>query len=85
MVRLADLRPKERAPGNHWIGGWVGHRAVLDAVVKKKIPRPRRESNPTTPIVQPMGVSKSFRTSRPEQELQIIQLSATTCSCIAIL
>jgi hypothetical protein len=32
----------------HWIGGWVGPRAVLDAVVKRKIPIPRRESNPRT-------------------------------------
>jgi len=24
--------PRERAPGTHWIGGWVGPRAVLDAV-----------------------------------------------------
>jgi hypothetical protein len=31
------------------------------------------------------GVSKSFRTGRPVRELQMIQLSATTCSCIAIL
>jgi hypothetical protein len=30
----------------------VGPRAVLDAVVKRKIPRPRRESNPRTPIGQ---------------------------------
>jgi hypothetical protein len=30
----------------------VGPRAVLDAVVKKKIPRPRLESNRRTPIVQ---------------------------------
>jgi hypothetical protein len=30
----------------------VGFRAVLDAVVKRKIPSPRRESNPITPIVQ---------------------------------
>jgi hypothetical protein len=29
-----------------------GPRAVLDAVVKRKIPSPRRESNPRTPIVQ---------------------------------
>jgi hypothetical protein len=34
----------------------VGPRAVLDAVVKRKIPRPRRESNPRTPIVQPMAM-----------------------------
>jgi hypothetical protein len=33
----------------------VGPRAVLDAVVKRKIPSPRRESNPRTPIVQPVA------------------------------
>jgi hypothetical protein len=33
----------------------VGPRAVLDAVVKRKIPSPHRESNPTTPIVQPVA------------------------------
>jgi hypothetical protein len=44
----------ERTPGTHWIGGWVGPRAVLDAVVKTKIPSPRRESNPRTLIVQPV-------------------------------
>jgi len=32
--------PKERAPGTHWIGGWVGPRAVLDAMVKRKKPPP---------------------------------------------
>jgi hypothetical protein len=31
------------------------------------------------------GVSKSFRTGRLERELQMVQLSATTCSCISIL
>jgi hypothetical protein len=39
------FKPKERDSGTHWIGGWVGPRAVLDAVVKRKIPGPRRESN----------------------------------------
>jgi hypothetical protein len=43
--------PRERALGTHWIGGWVGPIAVLDAVLKRKIPSPRRESNP---IVQPV-------------------------------
>jgi hypothetical protein len=33
----------------------MGPRAVLDVVVKKKIPNPRRESNPRTPIVQPVA------------------------------
>jgi hypothetical protein len=31
------------------------------------------------------GVSKSFRIGRLERELQMVQLSATRCSCIAIL
>jgi hypothetical protein len=31
------------------------------------------------------GVSKGFRTGRLQQELQMIQLSATRCSCIATL
>jgi hypothetical protein len=30
----------------------VGPTAVLDAVVKRKIPNPRRESNLRTPIIQ---------------------------------
>jgi hypothetical protein len=46
--------PRETVPGNHWIGGWAGPRAVLDAV-KRKIPSPRRESNPRTPIIQPVA------------------------------
>jgi hypothetical protein len=32
----------------------MGPRAVLDAVVKRKILSPRRESNPRTPIIQPV-------------------------------
>jgi hypothetical protein len=28
----AALPPRERAPGTHWIGGWVGPRVGLDAV-----------------------------------------------------
>jgi hypothetical protein len=32
-------------------------RAVLDAVVNRKIPSPRRESNPRTPVVQPVAQS----------------------------
>jgi hypothetical protein len=30
----------------------VGPRAILDTMVKRKIPSLRRESNPKTPIVQ---------------------------------
>jgi hypothetical protein len=31
------------------------------------------------------GVSKTFRTGRLERKLQMVQLSATRCGCIAIL
>jgi hypothetical protein len=53
--RPGRFTPRERAPGTHWIGGWVGPRAVLDAVVKRKIPSPRLELNPRTPVVQPVA------------------------------
>jgi hypothetical protein len=39
---------QEKSPGIHWIGGWVGSRAGLDAVVKRKIPIP-------SPIIQPVA------------------------------
>jgi hypothetical protein len=38
----------------------VGPRAVLNAVVKRKIPTACRESNPRTPIVQPIA-HKTFK------------------------
>jgi hypothetical protein len=50
----AALHPGKES-GTPWIGGWVGPRAVLDAVVKRKIPNLRRESNPRTPIIQPVA------------------------------
>jgi hypothetical protein len=50
--RPGRFTPGERAPGTHWIGGWVGPRAVPYAVVKRKIPSSRRELNPRTLIVQ---------------------------------
>jgi hypothetical protein len=53
--RPSCFTPRERAPGTHWIGGWVGPRAILDAVVKRKIPSPHQELNPRTPIVQPVA------------------------------
>jgi hypothetical protein len=52
--RPGCFTPRERAPDTHLIEGWVSPRAVLDAVVKRKILSPRRESNPRTLIVQPV-------------------------------
>jgi hypothetical protein len=54
-LRSGRFTPRERALGTHWIGGWVGLRAILDAVVKRKILSPHRQSNPRTPIVQPVA------------------------------
>jgi hypothetical protein len=48
--RPSRFTPRERASNTNWIGGWVSPRAVLDAVVKRKIPSPHRESNTRTPI-----------------------------------
>jgi hypothetical protein len=33
--RPSRFTTRERAPSTHWIGGWVGPRAVLEAVVKR--------------------------------------------------
>jgi hypothetical protein len=37
-------------PGTHWIGGWVGPRAGLEAEARGKILCPCRGSNPDRPV-----------------------------------
>jgi hypothetical protein len=49
------LPPEKERTSTHWIGRWVGLRAVLGAVMKRKIPSLRRESKPRTMIVQPIA------------------------------
>jgi len=41
----AALLPENQPPGSHWIGGWVGPRAGLGTVAKKKILSSCRKSN----------------------------------------
>jgi hypothetical protein len=36
----AALPPGKETPGTHWIVDWVGPRAALETVVKRKIPSP---------------------------------------------
>jgi hypothetical protein len=42
--------PAERASGTHWIGGWVGFRAGLNAVEEIKLFFPCQESNRNYPV-----------------------------------
>jgi hypothetical protein len=50
--RPGHFAPRERAHGTHWIGGWVGPGAGLDAVEKRKmLPLPGTE--PGRPIRNP--------------------------------
>jgi hypothetical protein len=47
---LATLYPpRERTPGTHWIGGWMGLRAGLDTGARRKIFCPCRGLNPDRP------------------------------------
>jgi hypothetical protein len=73
--RTGRFTPRERAPGTHWIGGWVGPRAVLDAVVKRKIPSPRRKSNHRTPIFNPVA---QRCTTEPSRLLLMLQQHVKT-------
>jgi hypothetical protein len=61
------LPPKIKAPATHCIGGWVGHGACLDAVVKRQIPSPSRHSNPRSSSPQPSTVPLSYLGCLPMQ------------------
>jgi hypothetical protein len=52
--------PRERAPGTHWIGDWVGPRAGLDPVVRRKIPSPRRDLKPRSSSLYPSATPLSY-------------------------
>jgi hypothetical protein len=43
----ATLLPGKEPPGTHWIGGWVGPRAGLDMVEKRKFSIWTKLLNPT--------------------------------------
>jgi hypothetical protein len=49
------LYPWNRAPGTHWIGGWVGPRASLDDVEKKKFIEFIGTRTPTPSVVRPVA------------------------------
>jgi hypothetical protein len=47
---LAVLYPQGKTPGTHWIRGWVGPRAGLDAEARRKILCLCWGSNPSRPV-----------------------------------
>jgi hypothetical protein len=59
----AALYPGERTPGTHWIGGWVGPRAGLDAGARRKILCPCWGSNPDHPARSQTLYCLSYRGS----------------------
>jgi hypothetical protein len=52
--RFGRFTLRKRAPGTHWIGGWVGPRTVLDAVVLEKNSQP-------PPGIEPQNPDRSVR------------------------
>jgi len=50
-LRPGRFTPRERAPGAHWIGGSVGTKASLEAVVKRQITSLTLPGIPTGHIV----------------------------------
>jgi hypothetical protein len=53
---LVRFVPRKRDTVTHWIRGWVGPRAVLDMVMKRKS-QPPPGIEPQNPIVQPVAQS----------------------------
>jgi hypothetical protein len=46
--------PRERTPGTHWTGGWVGPTAGMDTEARGKLLCHRRGSNLDRPVIQPV-------------------------------
>jgi hypothetical protein len=59
----AALYPRGKDPRTHWIGGWVGPRAGLDAGDTRKILCPCRGSNPDRPARSQTLYRLSYRGS----------------------
>jgi hypothetical protein len=66
--------PRERTPGTHCTGSWVGPRAGLDAEARGKILCPCRGSNPDRPARSQMLYYLSYRGSQlMNNELEMLR------------
>jgi hypothetical protein len=63
--------PRERAPGTYRTGGWVGPRAVLDEVVKRKIPSPTVHNIITIIIIIIINKLKETKTNLHETDKEL--------------
>jgi hypothetical protein len=57
QLRAPVALPREAVPGIHFTGGWVGPKASMDNIGKRKISYLCRESNSESSVVQPMAWS----------------------------
>jgi hypothetical protein len=77
---------KRRNSVTHWLGGCVGPRSILDTVEKKIILTTRRETNPRTPIVQPVAQHYTdwAITALPVRRSSFIQLVSLYCTQVGL-
>jgi hypothetical protein len=68
--RPGRFTPRERAPGTHWIAGWVDPRAGLDDW-RSKNSWPHRDSNSDPSVVQPAASRYTDYAIRPFLNLMI--------------
>jgi hypothetical protein len=54
--RPSSFTPGDRAPGTQSVGGWVGHRAGLEAMEGEKISFPSRDSNSGFPVCSLLAI-----------------------------
>jgi hypothetical protein len=73
--------PGQIAPAIHLIGGWMGPRAGLDLVEKRKISCPCLESNPGRPAYSLSLYRLSF-TGSPSRDILSFQLPKLTLSVL---
>jgi hypothetical protein len=84
----AVLYPGKRAPGTHWIRGWVGPRAGLDAGARRKILCLCRGLNPVRPVRSQSLYWLSYRgspqstTIKPQNKYSLTNVSSHDTSFI---
>jgi hypothetical protein len=77
--RTGRITPGEKAPGTHWIGGWVGPRAGLDDVEKRKfLILPGLELRP---LGRPARSQSLYRLHRKEIRGLVDGDTVYSCTC----